>query len=614
MSLVLKISERKMYMSYNETWNMDSVFAGGSDSPEFYEKISLLEKEIEEYKNIVSNWDSKKDAPEFKDFKEILEMRETVIKGLGEARTFMSGLASADTNDTKARINLNSIANLGRDLSNISITLQKKIADIDESAFNNMLEQEPFKISAFALNEMRTNAAKLLSTEEEELLNNLSIDGFRGWANMYNELVSTIQVPFEEDGEIVYYSAGQAENIMNSEADPVKRSEKLKIWEDTWAEKADLFATTLNHLAGFRLADQKAHGIEHYMEPPLEYNRMKQETLDAMWNTISKNKEKVVKYFERKAQLLDIDKLGWLDVTATVSVGDFKPKKYSYTEAADFIIDNFQALNPEMAKLSQKAFDEGWVEAEDRPGKRPGGYCANLPESQQSRIFMTFSGSTDNVSTLAHELGHAFHSSVLRDLPLLNQSYAMNVAETASTFAELVVSDATIENADSEAEKIALLDEKVARGAVMMMNIHARYIFENNFYQEREKGFVSAERLSELMVEAQKEAYEDALDEYHPMFWAAKLHFYSTGVPFYNFPYTFGYFFSLGVYARALDSGEAFEEDYISLLRDTASMSTEDLAQKHLDVDLTTPDFWQDAIDLVHADIDEFLSITENYI
>lgn len=227
---------------------------------------------------------------------------------------------------------------------------------------------------------------------------------------------------------------------------------------------------------------------------------------------------------------------------------------------------------------------------------------------------MTFSGSTDNVSTLAHELGHAFHSSVLRDLPLLNQIYAMNVAETASTFAELVVSDATIENADSEAEKIALLDEKVARGAVMMMNIHARYIFENNFYQEREKGFVSAERLSELMVEAQKEAYEDALDEYHPMFWAAKLHFYSTGVPFYNFPYTFGYFFSLGVYARALDSGEAFEEDYISLLRDTASMSTEDLAQKHLDVDLTTPDFWQDAIDLVHADIDEFLSITENYI
>src|SRR5699024_10575943 len=105
--------------------------------------------------------------------------------------------------------------------------------------------------------------------------------------------------------------------------------------------------------------------------------------------------------------------------------------------------------------------------------------------------------------------GHAYHSSVLRDLPLLNQRYAMNVAETASTLAELVVSDATIESASSEAEKITLLDEKIARGAVMMMNIHVRYIFEYNFYKERENGIVSAERLSELMLEAQKEAYED---------------------------------------------------------------------------------------------------------
>ncbi len=601
-------------MSYKNTWDMDQVFPGGSDSPQFYKKIAELEEQNAAFSNRLNEWRPAEDGPAYSDFAEILSEHETLSKGISEARTFISGLASADTADAKARTNLNLVANLAKDLSNTLVVLQKKVGDIPETEFEQMLEKEPFHAISFALAEIREKSQKLLSTEEEALLNNLSLDGFQGWGNMYNELVSTIRVPFKENGKVNVYSAGQAENKMSGETDPKKRDEMLDIWEKTWKDKDHLFATTLNHLAGYRLEDQKAHGIEDFMEPPLEYNRMKAETLDTMWETISKNKGKIVDYFERKAKLLDLDKLSWLDVTASVNLGDFQAKEYTFTEAAEFIIKHFESFSPKMAELSQKAFDEQWIEAEDRPGKRPGGYCANLPESEQSRIFMTFSGTSDNVSTLAHELGHAFHSSVLRDLPLLNQRYAMNVAETASTFAELVVSDATIDHAASEVEKITLLDEKVARSATMMMNIHARYIFEKSFYEERLEGIVTAERLSELMLAAQKEAYEEALETYHPMFWAAKLHFFNTGVPFYNFPYTFGYFFSLGVYARALEADASFEDEYIALLRDTASMTTEDLAQKHLNVDLTQPDFWQDAIDQVHADVDEFLALTDKYI
>lgn len=601
-------------MNYKNTWDMESVFAGGSDSPAFHEKISNLQEKLKEFDRLVNDWNSQEDAPDYKQLEIILSERETLEKGIGETRTFISGLSSADVNDTAARTNLNIVTQLSTKLSNSLVVFQKKITDISDEAFKHLLEQKTFKQSAFPLNEIREQAQKLLSTEEEELLNNLSIDGFQGWGTMYNELVAAIEVPFEEAGEITSYSAGQAENKMNAEKDSKKRSEMLESWENAWAEKADLFANTLNHLAGFRLSEYEAHEILDYMEPPLEYNRMESDTLNAMWDTISANKGKIVDYFERKAKLLDLKKLSWLDVTAAVNVGDFEEKEYTFTEAADFIMENFESFSPKMAQLAEQAFEEQWIEAEDRPGKRPGGYCANLPESKQSRIFMTFSGSSDNVSTLAHELGHAFHSSVLRDLPILNQKYAMNVAETASTFAELVVSDATIENANSEAEKISLLDEKISRSATMMMNIHARYLFERSFHEERQKGIVSAKRLSELMLDAQKEAYKDALETYHPMFWAAKLHFYNTGVPFYNFPYTFGYFFSLGIYARALETDGSFEEEYIALLRDTASMSTEDLAQKHLQVDLRKSDFWQEAIDRTHEDIDEFLELTEKYV
>ena len=134
-----------------------------------------------------------------------------------------------------------------------------------------------------------------------------------------------------------------------------------------------------------------------------------------------------------------MEKLSWQDVDAPVAVGDVKPTKFSYDEACDFIIENFSTFGPKLAAFAKHAFENRWVEAEDRPNKRPGGYCTELPEFQESRIFMTFTGSNSDASTLAHELGHAFHSHVMNDLPRLNQHYAMNVAETASTFAETII-------------------------------------------------------------------------------------------------------------------------------------------------------------------------------
>ena len=601
-------------MSYKENWDMESVFPGGSDSQAFQDRLSEVKKSITDFSQELGNWELGEHSNDFSPLKNLLQHYEKISNALGEMGTFANGLVSADVKDQKALQILNAVANLRKDFSSQNIILNKKISALTEEQFNKLLEDDFFKPMQFPLEEIRKKEQDLLSTEEETIINNLSLDGLNGWGNMYNQLVASIQVPVTEDGETTYYSAGQFENKMNSEEDPNKREDLLKIWEDTWEKKADLFSTTLNHLSGFRLSNYELHDYDDYMKVPLDYNRMDKETLNTMWDTITKNKTPIKKYFERKAKLIGVDQLGWLDVTTGVDVGDYTSKQYTYNEAAKFIIDNFESFSPKMSEMARRAFEEQWIEAEDRSGKRPGGYCSNLPESKQSRIFMTFAGSTSNVSTLAHELGHAFHGYVMRDLPLFNQRYAMNVAETASTFAELVVSNATIENASSEAEKINLLDEKISRSATFMMNIHARYIFERNFYDERQKGTVDSSRLKELMEDAQKEAFQEALSSYHPMFWATKLHFHITGVPFYNFPYTFGYFFSLGIYNRFLEDETVNEDNYIALLRDTASMTTEDLAQKHLNVDLRKPDFWQDALDTVHKDIEEFLNLTESYV
>lgn len=602
-------------MTYQINWDMESVFPGGSDSPELRKKIDTLKEQAQSFKETVENWEWDSDQPEFNRLADVLKKQEALSNGLSESMTFTSGLLSADVTDKKAAILTNELGELASSLNTVGSVLTKKLVAMPEEKWENLLSQEPFSEVAFSLNETREQGKELLSEEEEALISALSNDGFRGWGDHYNSLVATVSVPFEEeDGSITQLSAGQAQNKMESHPDTEVRHQVLKSWEEAWSENISLFADTLNRLAGFRLANYKAHGVKDYMKRPLEYNRMKKETLDTMWDTINQNKSKVVEYLNRKAQLLGLEKLTWADVEAPLSIGDYEARRYSYDEAAHFIIENFEKFSGRMAELAETAFEERWIEAEDRPGKRPGGYCANLPESGQSRIFMTFSESPNEVSTLAHELGHAFHSHVMRDLPALNRRYAMNVAETASTFAEVLVSDATVREATDKAEKINLLDSKVARAATMFMNIHARFLFETRFYEERKNGLVSDERLNELMVEAQKEAYNDSLSVYHPTFWASKLHFYSTGVPFYNFPYTFGYLFSMGIYALSQKEGKAFEEKYIALLRDTASMTTENLAQKHLGVDLTQPDFWQEAIDTVLADIDQFMELTEEYV
>jgi len=231
--------------------------------------------------------------------------------------------------------------------------------------------------------------------------------------------------------------------------------------------------------------------------------------------------------------------------------------------------------------------------------------------SKQTRIFMTSAGAASNVSTLAHELGHAYHQHVMNDLPILTQDYAMNVAETASTFAELIVADATVRAARTDQERISLLEDKIQRSVAFFMNIHARFLFENEFYKKREEGLVSVRELNELMVQAQKTAYCDELVDYHPHFWAAKLHFYLTDVPFYNFPYTFGYLFSAGLYAKSVEEGSGFADKYVDLLKDTGIMSVEQLAAKHLGIDLALPEFWQTAVNKTLEDVELFLQLTE---
>ncbi|CAI3314434.1 M3 family oligoendopeptidase [Enterococcus cecorum] len=594
-------------MKYAINWDLESIFAGGSSSESLQQELQQISTKMKEFHQLVDAFTPNAEN-QVEALSEILAVHEEIQKSFTECGSFIEALNSANIHDQQAKLLTGQLYSNLPAFQLATTILNKKFASYSEEDWQNLMTH--FSQIAFRLSEMRRDGQELLDEQSENIINTLALDGQSAWSQHYDTIVASIQIPF--NGEML--SAGQAFNTMMSSQDKAVRQELFEKWEKAWSEKADIFADTLNHLDGFRLNNYKLHGVDDFLKQPLEYNRLDKETLDMMWGTIQKNKQPIIDFLTRKAQLFGKDKMDWQDQDAPIVLGDFEERRYTFDQAADFIVENFKKFSPKMSEFAQMAFDKAWIEAEDRPGKRPGGYCTSLPMSQESRIFMTYGESVNEVSTLAHELGHAFHSHVMWDLPTLNQDYAMNVAETASTFAELIVADATLKEAKTDEEKINLLDVKLQNAIAMFMNIHARFIFESNFYAVRQKGLVATDEITRLMVEAQKEAYINGLGSYHPHFWAAKLHFFIDEVPFYNFPYTFGYLFSLGIYAKASQHTDGFEDQYIALLRDTASMTTEELAKKHLDTDLHQATFWQAGIDMVLKDIATFMELTEKYI
>ncbi|MFZ5814336.1 MAG: M3 family oligoendopeptidase [Bacillota bacterium] len=595
-----------MQTHLNPTWNLEVIFPGGAESQELAAFVESLEADIRALRGRLETVALPTTPSHLGAWSPLLREFQELAKRLRQAGAFAGCLNAQNMGDQSAKLVAGRISQLGAAFGSAATLLDHQILQLSDEVLEALLADPEFAAIEYPIRERRARAAMKMDPQRESLVGDLSVDGYHAWGRLYDAIVARIQIPWEESGKTVYLSAGQVDNKMKS-GDRLVRSTAFAKWEKAWAEQSDLIAEALNHLAGYRIQLYKHRGWDSILSEPLENNRMKAETLNVMWEVIERNKPIFVEFLHRKAKLLGLEKLAWHDVTAPLGGVD---RKVTYDEAAAFIVEQFRRFSPHMAELAQRAFDERWVEAEDRPGKRPGAFCATFPLSQQSRVFMTFAGNPNNVATLAHELGHAYHGAVMRDLPTMAQGYAMNVAETASTLAEMIVADASVKAATSAEERLVLLDNKAGRGVTMFMNIHCRFLFETRFYEERKRGLVSVKRLNELMEQAQRDAFHDALSEYHPHFWASKGHFYSTGQPFYNFPYTFGYLFSSGIYARALKVGPSFAGTYVDLLRDTGRMRVEDLAMKHLGVDLTRPDFWQEAVDVSVADVKQFLELT----
>ena len=257
--------------------------------------------------------------------------------------------------------------------------------------------------------------------------------------------------------------------------------------------------------------------------------------------------------------------------------------------------------------------EKGWIDGQPTPNRSTGAYCTKFSDPREPRIFLTYEGTMTNVLTLAHELGHAWHNWVMRDLSAMQNRYPMTLAETASIFAETLVREALTHEAKTPQQQLEIAWQDAQEAAIMLLNIPARFEFEKRLVEDRKIGALRPAQLCTLMSESWEKWFEESLGQYDDLFWASKLHFSISSLGFYNYPYLFGYLFSLGIYAQqdSYDNQVQFNQHYTELLRDTGVMTAEDLVQKHLTQDLTQPDFWQDSLVIVEKSVARFEELTQ---
>ena len=598
---------------YAVTWDLDSLFP----HPESDGFQSVFKQFRADLQKLAEQSDAlpaiSGDADNVSQWKSFLTDYEKLHGNAIDLEAFIGCHAAADANN-KLFLKLEAdIAALEPLQARIATNIEFALQEADDEAMAAFIGGDDWlQQIQFYLDDSRKNSQMRLPKEQELRSADLAVDGIHAWGRLYDRISGEMRISVMEKGEVVEKSPGQVHFDSAHRAD---RENNFYAADKAWSTIADTCADSLNHISGVRLTKYQRLGLQDHLDAPLRFNRLQRETLTAMWLAINDAKPTLKRYLEKKAEMLGVDRMAWYDQQAPLpAAAGANSDELTYDEACDLVIETFTGFSPEFGEFARRGIEDRWIEVENREGKRQGGFCTGFPTKQQSRIFMTFTNSLDSMSTLAHELGHAYHSHVLRDQPLFLQDYPMNLAETASTFAEAVLGEQRLQASDSVPAQLEILDKMLSDAVAFLMNIHARFIFEDNFHKERTNGEVSSTRLSELMLAAQKEAYLDALadDGWNPNFWISKLHFYISGLPFYNFPYTFGYLLSLGAYAVAKESGDAFPEQYRQLLIATGCMETEDAVQSTLGFDLTTDSFWKKSLEVVTSRVESFMQLAES--
>ncbi len=587
-------------------WNLDQYYPG-LDSDGFRDAFGEMKAKIGTFSRIVDEISAEGTSADPVDAVDrALGSLNDLLEDVGLMMSYLYGVVSVNSRDELAQRYLSQaqMALVPFRQANTRFTAWLGQQDVEAMIDASSIAKD----HAYLLRQAKVEAEHLMAPAEEALASELTLSGGSAFGKLHDDITSQILVRFEKrPGEDVELPMSEVRNLaMDPDRDVRRRAFEAEL--AAWKQWETPIAAALNGVKGEHTTLARKRSWDSVLDQSLFQNHIDRQTLDAMMQAAREAFPDIRRYWAAKAKALGVDKLMWYDVTAPV--GD-DTRAWSWDEAMDFVLEQFGSYSDAMRDMVQQAIDEEWIDAEPRPGKVGGAYCSGTRDGK-SMVLSNFTPSFDGVSTMAHELGHAYHNVAEKNRTALQRAETpMTLAETASTFCETILRKAAIAKG-SENEKFAILEGALVDAGQIVVDISSRFLFEQSVVEARVDRELSADEFCELMLDAQRQTYGDAIakDGLHPYMWAVKGHYYSPNFAFYNFPYMFGLLFGLGLYAKYQEDPETFRANYDDLLSSTGMADAAELAGR-FGFDIQTPDFWRSSLDVIRQDIDEFVALVE---
>lgn len=576
-------------------WNLDDLYKGFDES--YLKDIKKAESLLEDYKKLVESMDQYSTL----EFLEAYLLKQEEIELIAHSLyAFASLTTSTDVTNQEALGYLSKLQQLFSSVTKENVMISRWIKDVDLDALGH--QSDLIKQYHYVLSLEQKASKHLLSEKEEVLYAKLRQVASGQWGQLQSLL--TANLPVELNGKTITLS--EVRNLAY-ESDSVIRKQAYEAELKAYEPIADAVAMSLSNIKREVTMMNELRGYESALQKTLDSSHMEKETLDAMIEAMLDYRPYFANYLKEKALYLGHKNgLPFYDLFAPI--GNLN-QTYTFEQAQQTVLDAFYGFSPKLGDFAKRAFDNSWLDAFPKKGKRGGAFCSNQPQIKQSRFLLNFTGSLSDVSTLAHELGHGYHGDVISNEAPLNWSYPMPLAETASIFCETIVMNKLYNALDKDEEKLSVLEISLQGDTQVIIDILSRYMFESKLF-ENSTGPISKDKMKSWMLEAQKAAYQDGLDEnyLHPYMWLNKGHYYSAGLNFYNFPYAFGLLFGKGLYSLYQKDSETFLKKYDELLALTGKASVEDAALS-MGINVRDKSFWITSLEEVKKDIDKVIEL-----
>ena len=587
-------------------WDMTPYFPG-LDSPEFDSAVQELEEKVAAFEQRVSEVPPA-DAPRetiTAAFEGTLALANDITGRALLVGGYIYAFLSMDTRDAAAQRRFGQFQLIGSRLAKTDTRFTSWIGTLDPDAL--IASSAAAADHEFMVRQSRIAATHLMSLPEEDLAADLTLSGGSAFGRLHEDLSSQITALLEHDGDARELPISEIRNL-SADADRTVRKAAYDAEIAAWKQWSTALAASLNGVKGEHLTLAARRGWESPLAQSLFQNSIDAATLDAMMGAAREAFPDIRRYLRAKSKALGLETLAWYDLDAPLSASE---RSWPWPEAVAFVNEQFGTYSDKLRSLSERAFTERWIDAEPRAGKTGGAYCMETRDGE-SRIMANFAPTFSEVSTLAHELGHAYHNLCLKDAsPIQQRSTPMTLAETASTFCETILRKAAIASGTPD-EQLSILEGSLQDALAIVVDISSRFLFEQAVFAKRGRGQLSADELCALMHDAQLQTYGDAVEAstLHPYMWAVKGHYYSPDFAFYNYPYMFGLLFGLGLYARYQADPEGFRASYDELLASTGSADAATLAAR-FGIDIRSSAFWTSSLDVIRDDIDTFVALVD---